>query len=164
MRLIEVEDAAFVADLRADVRRNEHLSQASANVAAQAEWIGKYKLREQASEEFYFVIEDEKIPVGLVRIYGIEGGSFTWGSWIMKADAPAHCAIESALQVYEFAYGVLGLTHCHFEVRKGNERVWAFHERMGATRVGEDDQQFFYHMPREAYLTARERYAKFLPS
>lgn len=33
--------------------------------------------------------------------------------------------------------GSSGLLAAHFDVRKANERVWAFHERFGGVRIGE---------------------------
>lgn len=165
MRLAEISDAELIVSMRQDARRNEFLSPVSGDIGAQAAWLERYKARERDGLEFYFVIEDERCgAVGLVRVYEIENGSFTWGSWIIAPSAPSHCAIESALMVYDFAFGRLGLNHCHFEVRKGNERVWAFHERMGATRTAEDDIQFFYEMTPEAYYSVRPRYSKFLPA
>lgn len=162
LRLVEIGDAELIVTLRTDARRNSHLSAVSPEVSAQASWLKRYKEREAAGSEYYFVIEADATAVGLLRMYDIEGPSFRWGSWIIRPGAPSYCAIESALILYDFAFESLGLTLCRFEVRKDNERVWAFHERMGATRVSEDDTQIFYEMSPSAYRNARTRYSKFL--
>ena len=72
-------------------------------------------------------------------------------------------AIESALMVYAYAIEHLGFQASHFDVRKGNERVWRFHERFGAVRVAASDLDYFYQIAREKILLARTRYKKYLP-
>lgn len=51
--------------------------------------------------------------------------------------------MESALTVYAYAVDHLGFTAAHFDVRRGNERVWKFHERFGAVRVDENEEDYF---------------------
>lgn len=51
--------------------------------------------------------------------------------------------MESALMVYAYAVDHLGSKAAHFEVRKGNERVWQFHERFGAVRTSETDLEYY---------------------
>jgi hypothetical protein len=72
--------------------------------------------------------------------------------------------MESALMVYAYATGHLGFTGSHFDVRKGNERVWQFHERFGAKRIGETDLDYLYRLDLAAIQAARLRYGKFLPN
>ena len=61
------------------------------------------------------------------KIRTCKNESFCWGSWLIKEDAPKTTAIESSLQIYEFGFYSLG-----FDVRKGNDKVIAFHQRFGA--------------------------------
>jgi hypothetical protein len=91
------------------------------------------------------------------------GTSFCWGSWILKAGSPSAVSIESALMVYEYALS-LGFDAAHFDVRRGNESVWQFHERFGAVRVAETDLSFHYNISETAIRSAIQRYRKFLPS
>ena len=65
--------------------------------------------------------------------------------------------------VYAFALDHLGFTAAHFDVRKGNERVWQFHERFGAARVGETELDYLYCLEQAEISESRRRYAKFLP-
>ena len=164
LRLATEADAPFIFKLRHDESRNRYLSTIGDEVAAQAVWLRKYKEREARGEEYYFIIEDAAgEPRGTLRIYDYRGDSFSWGSWIIAPGAPPALAIESALLVYEFAFGQLGFRNCHFEVRKGNERVVAFHERFGARKSGEDELAYQFTYPREAYDAIRARYARYLP-
>ena len=72
-------------------------------------------------------------------------------------------AVESALLVYEYAFGVLGFTQAHFDVRQANTQVWKFHERFGARLQSETELDRFYILPKANYLEVRERYARYLP-
>lgn len=163
MRLAEPDDAAFILSLRTDPAKNRYLSPTANDVAAQRRWLEAYKRREQAGREFYFVIETLKHePCGVVRVYDIEHRAFTWGSWIVGDNAPRKTAIESALLVYVFAFDELGLSECRFDVRLGNERTLAFHDRFGATRTHRDELNQYYVYPRRRWEIDRPRYAEFL--
>jgi RimJ/RimL family protein N-acetyltransferase len=72
--------------------------------------------------------------------------------------------MESALMVYSYALDDLGFQAAHFDVRKGNERVWKFHERFGAQRITETDLDYFYTLGRQSIQRSRTIYSKFLPS
>lgn len=65
--------------------------------------------------------------------------------------------MESALMVYAYAVDHLGFKAAHFDVRKGNERVWRFHERLGARRTAETAQDYFYQLDSQAIADARKR-------
>ena len=80
------------------------------------------------------------------------------GSWIIKADTPANVAIESVLLVYEYAFYALGFTKAHFDARKDNAKVRAFHKRFGAKEVGENEKDVFYRFCREDYEMIKEVY------
>ena len=73
-----------------------------------------------------------------------------------------HAIIESVLMVYAYAVDHLGFTAAHFDVRKGNERVWQFHERFGAVKTAETEIDHFYQMDNQAISAARQRYQRFL--
>lgn len=51
-----------------------------------------------------------------------------------------------------------------FDVRKGNESVWRFHERFGARRIGETDLDYLYDLGLEDIFSATQRYQKYLPN
>ena len=66
--------------------------------------------------------------------------------------------------VYAYALNHLEFKERHFEDRKGNERVWQFHERFGAKRVNENELDYFYCLSLEAIRDSLLRYSKFLPN
>ncbi|MFP3553205.1 GNAT family N-acetyltransferase [Paraburkholderia sp. SIMBA_049] len=165
LRYAEPADAEFVLSLRLDERRNRFINRTATEVEKQAAWFTAYKERERAGAEHYFIIELlDRTPVGTVRIYDYRGDSFCWGSWLIKPDAPSQVAIESALNIYEFAFCSLGFRKSHFDVRRDNERVVAFHQRFGARILLSDEQDYFFEFTKEAYEKVRTKYRKFLPA
>jgi RimJ/RimL family protein N-acetyltransferase len=154
-------DAAFIVALRTHDKKSAHISKTSSDIKQQEAWLEKYS---NDSEQVYFIIQDkEGERVGTVRLYDIQNDSFCWGSWILKEGAASSYAIESALLVYHFALS-LGFEKAHFDVRKGNESVWKFHERFGANKTAETADDFIYSISLEAIEHSLEKYKKYLPN
>lgn len=84
-------------------------------------------------------------------------------AFILKEGAPQKAAIESALMVYAYAIDHLKFQAAHFDVRKGNENVWRFHERFGALRIGETGMNYLYQIDMDKISEAQKRYKKYLP-
>ena len=163
MRVVEIEDAEFIYSMRQNQEKTKYLSKVIGNLDAQREWIKNYKQREYENKEFYFVIESKsKEKLGLVRMYDFQDNSFCWGSWLIKDDAPKTTAIESALQIYEFGFYQLEFTKSHFDVRKGNDKVIAFHQRFGAKIVCENKLDYFFNFEKSDYEIIKEKYKKYL--
>lgn len=160
-RNAEITDADFILSLRSNSKKSRYLSQTSTEFSHQVAWLEAYA---EKADQAYFIIETkESEPLGAVRLYDAQADSFCWGSWILKDGAPQSAAIESALMVYSYAIDHLGFCAAHFDVRKGNENVWRFHERFGAERVGEAAIDYLYQIDPEKILAARLKYKKFLP-
>lgn len=160
-REVNTDDAEFILKLRTDPDKNKHLSITANDVGRQREFISNYLT---SHSDFYFIICDfEHKPKGTIRIYDIKDDSFCWGSWILSKDAPNKAAIESALLIYDFAFFSLHYKKSHFDVRKENCRVVDFHKRFGALVVGEDDLNYYFEYKRDAYLSAREKYIRYIP-
>ena len=154
------EDAAFILSLRTDTEKSRYLSAVSTELADQQAWLSRYA---QANDQAYFIIQYRDTPIGTVRLYDAQGDSFCWGSWILQDGQPRQAAIESALMVYAYAVDHLGFAAAHFDVRKGNARVWQFHERFGASRTGDTTLDYLYRLDLAAIQAARRHYDKFLP-
>lgn len=158
-RLATTEDAEFILSLRQESSLNQHLSKAPESAEAQRAWLSEYLAREIAGLEFYFLIITNSIPVGTIRLYRITNeGFFTWGSWVIQKGAPLKAGIQSALLIYQLAFEELGLLESRFEVRKGNARVIAFHERCGAERIGESTDEILFRFPLTAYEAMKAKY------
>lgn len=160
-RNASIADGPFILSLRTDEQKSRHLSIVSNNLAAQEAWLAAYEKRDT---EAYFIIENGwGVAIGTVRLYDALGDSFCWGSWILVDDVPSSAAIESALMVYRYAVDALGFRRAHFQVQKGNERVWRFHERFGAERLPEEDIQYRYTLSYDSIQLAFTRYRRYLP-
>lgn len=156
LRDIEPEDAEFVLSLRLNESKNKFLNSTNAGIEEQRKYINNYKLKEN---EWYFIIESKSHEkLGTIRIYDVVDDNFCWGSWLVKDGVPKTTALESALLLYDYAFGVLKFKKVHFDVRNGNLRVKAFHERFGAVPVGQDELDTFYTYDKDKYLSIRERY------
>lgn len=155
------DDAEFILGLRLDPEKNKHLSSTSPDLDAQVRWLEAY-VRDDS--QVYFIIQGlNGASVGTVRLYDPRGASFCWGSWILSADAPSSSAVESTLMVYSFGFAC-GFVGSHFDVRKGNEKVWQYHERFGAVRVGEDETNYYYEIGEREIQQAFERYQSRMPA
>ena len=153
LRLIREEDAEYIWGLRIDPSYNTHLSAVSGTAEDQRVWIRGYKALEAAGKEYYFVVErlDNGCRCGVVRIYGISGDEFTWGSWILDASKPPKAALDTAMSVYRFAFDRLGLRRAVYDVRRDNAHTLAFHDRFGGRRTGEDAENIYYEIPVELF-------------
>lgn len=152
-------DAEFILSLRTDSIKSKYLNPTPNDLSAQREWLRAY---ENGRGQAYFIITYQRRSIGTVRVYDARGDSFCWGSWILTSDRPKHAAMESALMVYAYAVDHLRFRACHFDVRKGNERVIRFHERFGATRTGETAQDYLFEMGYDQIQGARGLYTRFL--
>jgi len=159
LRLVEPSDADFIVKLRTDTNLNRHLSPSSVDIEAQKDWIVRYKEREQHGAEYYFVIVSDRIDLGLVRMYDfrtINGlRSFCWGSWIITTPRPPGLVTFSALLMYELGFDVMRFERAHFDVRKANTGVIAFHKRAGAHYEGEDSENLYFQYMPEDYVKFR---------
>lgn len=163
MRTVTKEDAEFIYNMRQNQDKTKYLSKTIGTVESQKEWIENYKQREEDKKEFYFVIESkDEEKLGLVRIYDLKRDSFCWGSWLIKENTPKTTAIESALQIYEFGFYNLGFEKSHFDVRKGNDKVIAFHKRFRAKIVDENELDYFFNYEKKDYEIIKEKYRRYL--
>jgi len=156
-----IDDAAFILKLRTDSNASRYISKTPPNLQNQVSWLESYS--EDKSQIYFIILQKDGDRVGTVRLYDKKGDSFCWGSWIIKDGCPFGFALESALMVYTFALS-LGFNQAHFDVRKGNASVWRFHERFGATRIGESADDYFYSIAADAISKSLEKYSGYLPN
>jgi RimJ/RimL family protein N-acetyltransferase len=158
IRLVEENDAEFILSLRLNEEYNKFLSMVTADIVQQRSWIRNYKKDEALGKQFYFIIENlNGLPCGTVRVYDFKKDSFCWGSWILNENKTRFAALESSFLVYEFGFKKLGFNKSHFDVMKGNEKVISFHEKMGAKKVGEDDENYYYEILKEDVEKSKKR-------
>jgi RimJ/RimL family protein N-acetyltransferase len=164
-RLVELEDAAFIVDLRSNEKLSRFLSKTSHQVTDQENWIKKYKTREGLSQEFYFVtIDEDGRKIGLGRIYNMlhPESSFEIGSWLYMPEASMRAPILGDLAIRDYGFEVLKFRNCHFEVRKENLTVVRYHRNFAPELTGEDDLNYYFKLSYENYLIQRTKLLKFL--
>lgn len=160
LRLVEESDAEFILSLRTDNRYNNFLSKVSSDLQAQKDWIRSYKKDEEEKVQFYFIIERlDGTPCGTVRIYDLRAESFCWGSWILNQDKTVYAAVESAFLVYEFGFNELEFKKSHFDVMKKNKGVVSFHEKLGAVKIGEDQDNFYFEITQSSVEQAKKKWS-----
>lgn len=163
LRLVEEDDADFILSLRLDPLYNKHLSSVDDDLEKQRQWIKTYKSDEDAGIQYYFIIERlDGTTCGTVRVYDLKPDSFCWGSWILNDNKTRFAAIETALLIYKFGFEILGYPKSHFEVIKENEKVVSFHRKFGAIQTHEDETNFYFELPQNAYEEQKEKLKKFL--
>ena len=154
-REISLDDAEFVMQLRLDTVKNKFISPTENDITQQKQYIENY-FSDVCNKQTDF-------PIGTIRIYDIQNDSFCWGSWILSEQAPVAAAIESALLIYDFAFFSLHYKKSHFDVRKQNSSVLAFHKRFGAIVTHENELDYFFQYDMQTYLQTRKKYERYLP-
>lgn len=133
LRPVRVEDAAFIVELRNDVRLSRFLHAGAHTVDEQLAWLKDYFRR---PGDWYFVVERQfgSRPEGLVAIYSFdpERNAAEWGRWIIRP--PSLAAVESAWLVYRMAFERLALDRIYCRTVAANDQVVAFHD---ACELGE---------------------------
>lgn len=157
---VQMGDAEFILSLRLDPAKNRYLSSTSPDVEAQRRWIAS--LEDDDSQVYFLIRTLDREPVGTVRLYDVRGSSFCWGSWILSDGAPRSSAVESSVMLYAFGLEC-DFTSAHFDVRKANEKVWQYHERWGARRVGETELDYLYVIDEAAIRAGLDHYAARVP-
>jgi RimJ/RimL family protein N-acetyltransferase len=158
-RCVNKEDADFIFKLRANNTLSKYLTQTNGTIRDQEEWIGNYKIKEAAKEEFYFIYETErKQPLGVNRIYNIKETQFEVGSWLF--DPMVSSKFESIIAdiiAKDFGFEELGVGFCVFEVRKENQKVSQYHKRFNPEITGEDDLNYYYKLSYKNYIAHRNK-------
>lgn len=162
-RRAEEPDAEFTLNLRLDPRLRDFFSPMEPDVEKQKEYIRAFHRQEAEGKGYFFIVEREGVPCGMVRLSGITGDSFTWGNWILAGSRSRFAALECALMVYRFAFEDLHLSFAHFDVIKANRRIARFHAKLGASVTGEDEKRFYFKFTREDYKKARDKFRRVLP-
>ncbi len=159
LRLVSPDDAEYIHALRTNPLYKTHLSTVTGTADDQRAWIELYKQREAAGQEYYYVIERrDGLRCGVVRLYDIAEGQFTWGSWILDENKPMKAALESAVLSFSIAFDRLGLVLGLIDVRQGNERAIAFYRRFGMVEILQDDQNVYFQLERDQFDRVHQKH------
>lgn len=160
-RLVDVEDASFILSLRTDERLARHIHPTEPDIRKQEEWTRKYKEREAAGTDYYFIYFLDSTPVGVNRVYNIFEYYGTEGSWICAPGSDPQVVLSTYLILHDTMFGEIGLDLSVFDVRKDNKKVNRMHKMFGAVTVGESDIDYYYTLNKNTYFERRERFLKY---
>lgn len=171
LREVRVEDAEFIFDLRRS-EKARYLDVISDNVEDQMNYIKNYLIKDN---EWYFIVENKEFqPLGTLRIshvgreriilgpLDIENNNknvFVYGAWIMCDGATFKESIEGEYLLKRYAFEVLNLENCYFDVRKENRSVINFHKRYGANIIDQDKVNYYFKLTKDHFMA---NYSKFL--
>ena len=146
LRLINLDDSAFVHGLRVNSKFNKYLSTTYGTVIEQENWIKKYKTREASGTELYYIIERvDGIRCGTVRLTNIRPGcDLTYESWILDDNKPSKAALESALLALTLGFELLKCEEAHADVRINNTRAEENYRRLGMIETHRTDDDIFF--------------------
>lgn len=162
VRLVNEEDTNFILSLRADKWLTRFIHQTDNDEQKQREWLRKYKKRESEGTEYYFIYSKGGVPFGLNRIYDIQNGSCTSGSWLCVPGTQVADSISTALINRDIMFGILGLKEDNFDVRKGNKKVQKFHVMTGSVKTGETELDILYRATPESHEKGKQKIMKLL--
>jgi hypothetical protein len=162
-RLVEIEDAQFILELRTNPRLARNLSTTSLRLEDQQHWISEYKKRESERKEFYFLTLDEKgEKLGVNRIYNCDEESFEIGSWVFLPDLLITTSIFGDLAVRDFGFEVLSYKYCRFELLRSNRPVLKYHLEFKPDLISEDETKFYFRLSREKFYKHRDKLLKMI--
>jgi RimJ/RimL family protein N-acetyltransferase len=160
LRLVDVEDAFFIKNLRADKKLNRFISRNDDTLDSQIKWIQDYKQREKRKEEYYFIIcrKVDNVPIGTARIYDFikAENSFCFGSWMLNVDKTRYAALESFMCIFDFAFLELGFKRCHVHFKNENQKVIDFHVKVGMKIINTDHEFLYGHIHENDYFNNRQ--------
>jgi hypothetical protein len=163
LKLVTLEDAAFILSLRTNTNLNKYLSIVTNDLEQQIKWLKQYKERELKGEEYYFLVGDETENFyGTTRLYHFENEKFVTGSWIFGSDTPFGLAIKGDIIGREIAFENFGFTTCLFDVRKDNAKVLKYHKGFFPDLIGEDELNFYFELSKENFYTHKNKLLKLL--
>lgn len=161
-RFVDENDARFIVDLRTDPSLSRFIHATDNDIQKQIDWIRRYKEREEAGAEYYFVFSTDEKPYGVERIYDIDDHSFTHGSLVFAADSPFGASIKADLITREVGFSLLDKVVNLFDVSKGNNGVIAYHQRFKPVVLSEDEESYHYSLSKENFEKYKCVYMKLL--
>ncbi len=154
LREVSIDDADFILRLRCNEKKEKFLNKIDNDINKQIEYIKKYFTMDN---EWYFISESKDgRKLGAIRIYDLKPDSFSFGSWVMIDGVSLAEVFETDYITRMYGFNVLGFNKNHFEVRKDNEKVWKYHQFLGAKKVGETELCYLYEVSKDEFIKKAE--------
>jgi hypothetical protein len=145
LRFVEFDDVAFMGAISP-----------GPSILARRQWIQHYKALEAQGHEFNFIIVENGLPQGLVRMHDFAtiGGepSFRWGDFISVQPG---LLTPTALAIYSIGFDTLGFARAHMTVPKTSPDIATFHLETGAKLEFDDGDHQYFRYGAETYQQVR---------
>lgn len=163
-RLVTIDDAEFILNLRNHPTHAMHLSATSNQLEDQVEWIKRYKEREKQGIEFYIISIDAATnkKLGLNRVYNFNGNEYEIGSWLYEPGLEISASIIGDIVARNFAFDVLNFAACVFSVRKANKSVLRYHKGFKPEITKEDEKDVYFRLTVEDFKHHQSKLLKIL--
>ncbi len=162
LKLVDIEDAGFIMQLRNNTSLNSFISPTSTQLKDQVNWIKEYKKREKAKLEYYFITIINGKKLGTTRLSELDTQSFELGSWVFLRESPAGAAVKADILTKEIGFETLGFDYCKFNVRKANKTVLKYHQHYQPSIVKEDDLDLYFQLSVSNFNTHKTKFLKLL--
>jgi len=167
LRLINLNDAKFIYNLRTNKKLSKYLNPTSLKFDDQILWMENYFKRYNKKLEYYFKFQIKKknkfYDIGVARIIKLSKNNFSFGSWIMKPGLPSWIALECALSIYEFSFVLKKFKKNLMWMDLKNKKVITFHQLMGAVESARDKKQLYAYLTNSMYKRIRKKFSFFYP-
>jgi hypothetical protein len=157
-------DAEFVLALR-NRKLNNYLQISSITLQEQMNYFNNYQLEYDRGEQIYYKIFDisKGIFNGIVRFTELDKiDKFCYESMVVKEDISPMVPTDVVLSIYKIGFEKLNKKSCGpFPVSKKNIRVLDWHEKIGMTKIIDEDEEYFYlEISTSNYFKNIEKYNK----
>ena len=162
LRYVNQNDADFILKLRTEKNNSRFISTTINDIQAQERWIRKYKEREKAGLEYYFIVYDEnKEAFATYRIYNKSNEMIEIGSFITKKNYKNPLsAIKLDILMKEFVFETLNYKCLNFEVRKLNFSVVRYHKEYKPMLIKEDKLNYFFIQTKKKFNVNKKKFKK----
>lgn len=136
-RLANEKDSEFILELRTS-NHTRFMHDISNDLSRQIEWMKQYKEREKNGLDYYFIFYKDDVPIGVNRIYDINGKEFSTGSWTFSQTAPFGAAFLAQVICREIAFDILGFEYEKdpIGVHVDNTSVLKYNYMVGLKEIG----------------------------
>jgi acetyltransferase-like isoleucine patch superfamily enzyme len=158
LRLVELNDAEFIFDLRTDPDLNQFISFTGPKIEDQIKWLKEYKVRESKGLEYYYITEaNDGHKYGTIRLYNFDERSFELGSWVFKPKSPLGIAVKTHFIGFEIGFEMLKLEYGRIEIRKKNLPVLKYIREFKPILIKEDELNYYFILTKENFYKRKEQ-------
>lgn len=160
VRLVSKADVDFIFQIRSDKYLTRHIHSFEGTIGEQKIWIDCYKKREREGSEYYFIYEKNGKPFGVNRVYNINNGEGTTGSWICIPGTNPIDTLATCIILYDIIFDTIDLKKVLFDTRKDNSSALKVNRALGGECIYETELDYYFELSPQKYHSVRDRLLK----